>query len=57
MAIVIEDAADSGGIAAGPIVRRVLSVIFGAAEETPTEEAGGPSAPTANHHAAIGGRA
>jgi penicillin-binding protein 2 len=57
MAIVIEDAADTGGTAAGPIVRRVLCTFFGAAEEHPPVESGGVAAPTADDHGATGGRA
>jgi hypothetical protein len=57
MAIVIEDAADTGGTAAGPIVRRVLSTIFGAAEAPLPTEGGGAAAPSADDHAVTGGQA
>jgi peptidoglycan glycosyltransferase len=56
MAIVIEDAADTGGTAAGPIVRRVLSALFGAAETPPPTEGRGAAAPSADAHAATGGQ-
>lgn len=39
IAVVIEDAADAGGTTAGPIVRRVLTTIFGAAADAVPEEA------------------
>lgn len=56
MAIVIEDAADTGGTAAGPIVRRLLSVLFGAAETPPPTEGRGAAVPSADAHATTGGQ-
>jgi len=51
LAVVIEDAADAGGTAAGPVVRRVLSAIFGEAEEKLPEAGGEARRDTTQHRA------
>ena len=45
LAVVVEDAADTGGLAAAPLVRRVLTAIFGAAPDLPPEDEDEPPHP------------